>query len=312
MSSQVVTPLVLIAFNRPALLRQQLGIVRKFFTGPIYVVIDGPRANRLGECEKVEEVVELVKAMKNEYELYINRSSKNLGCYGRIKSGLDWVFSQVERAIILEDDCMPSPQFFDFVAQMLECYADDRRIYSISGTNLFSESASTNENYFFSRYPNSWGWATWSRAWRNFINSQQEWKLIRSSNDFESLFSKKRSFLYWRKYFDLTYSGKIDSWFYRWMLSCWMQNALAIYPPHNLIANLGDDEDATNTRNYRLLNKDISQIDPEWQHPKYLVNNQRFDDFLEDNVYSKNAFARLVWLKQRGWNVLWRHFRGAD
>jgi len=42
-------------------------------------------------------------------------SEKNLGCKIRISSGLNWVFSKVDHAIILEDDCIPDPSFFSFV-----------------------------------------------------------------------------------------------------------------------------------------------------------------------------------------------------
>ena len=48
-----------------------------------------------------------------------------MGCKKRISSGLDWVFNQVERAIILEDDCKPAESFFRFCDELLELYKDD-------------------------------------------------------------------------------------------------------------------------------------------------------------------------------------------
>lgn len=298
------TPLVLIAFNRPNLLRQQLEIVRESFNGPIYAIVDGPRADRPGENEQVAEVVSLVQGLRKDYNVQINQSFENLGCYKRIKTGLDWVFSQVDRAIILEDDCIPSPQFFAFASEMLDRYSADERVYSIAGTNLFPRYDHQSDSYFFSRYPNSWGWATWSRAWNNFIDSEKEWKMVRASRNFESLFSKKRGFIYWKKIFDLTYSGKIDSWFYRWMLSCWMQNASSIYPAQNLIVNLGDDDKATNTKNYVLLMKKHGKLNHKLSRPACHIINHEFDELLEDNVYSKKISARLVWLRSRGLKII--------
>ena len=54
-----------------------------------------------------------------------------------ISSGLDWVFHHVERAIILEDDCVPDPSFFSFCEELLERYSDEPRPVSmISGDNF--------------------------------------------------------------------------------------------------------------------------------------------------------------------------------
>jgi len=41
----------------------------------------------------------------------------------RVSSGIDWVFEQVEEAIILEDDCLPDPSFFRFCQEMLERFS---------------------------------------------------------------------------------------------------------------------------------------------------------------------------------------------
>ena len=42
----------------------------------------------------------------------INYADENLGCRKRISSGISWVFSETEEAIILEDDCIPDLAFF--------------------------------------------------------------------------------------------------------------------------------------------------------------------------------------------------------
>ena len=58
-----------------------------------------------------------------------------MGCAKRIVSGLDWVFSRVDRAIILEDDCLAHPDFFRFCEELLTRYEDNERIMQICGTN---------------------------------------------------------------------------------------------------------------------------------------------------------------------------------
>jgi hypothetical protein len=44
----------------------------------------------------------------------------NLGVGRRIATGLDWVFDQVDRAIVLEDGCVPHPSFFGFCQELLD------------------------------------------------------------------------------------------------------------------------------------------------------------------------------------------------
>lgn len=301
MAKQSETPLVLIAFNRPNLLRKQLEIVQGSFKGPIYAIIDGPRSDRAGEIKQVEEVAELLERFGGNFELYVNRCHDNLGCYQRIKSGLDWVFSRVDRAIILEDDCMPNPQFFTFAAEMLMKYADDDQLYSVSGTNLFPSLSPPDQTYFFSRYHNCWGWATWARAWQHFIDDEAEWRKIRNSRVFLKSFRHFRSYLYWRKIFDLTYQLRINSWFYRWMLTCWVRKGFCIVPERNLITNLGDGEDASHTAGFTFLNRDTGSITSAIQHPPAAthVANNLYDKELEDKMYSKSTVERMKWIANR-------------
>lgn len=296
MIRQSETPLVLIAFNRPNLLRQQLEIVRESFNGSIYAIIDGPRAHRTREKEQVAEVVALIDELSKYYKIHINQSPDNLGCYRRIKSGLDWVFSEVDRAIILEDDCMPSCQFFSFAGEILEHYAEDDRVYSISGTNLFPEMSPPDQRYFFSRYHNCWGWATWARAWRGFIDSESEWREIRDSAIFRGTFRNYRSFWYWRRILDATYGGKINSWAYRWMLSCWMQSGLSVVFKGNLIKNIGGGSSATRTKSSSHIGKEIDALPSSIAPPVHAVANYPYDEAFEDTVFSKSVKNRLGWL----------------
>lgn len=290
------TSLVLVAFNRPDLLQQQLAIVRSCHRGPIYAIVDGSREGRLGESERVRKVIQLLEGLRDQFEVEINCSDSNLGCYRRIKSGLDWVFSKTDRAIILEDDCMPSPQFFEFAEEMLERYASNERIYSISGTNLFPNFSPEEQRFFFSRYNNCWGWATWSRAWNDFLDSPETWRTIRKTRIFRGMFRDLRSFLYWRRIFDLTYSGKINSWAYRWKLSSWMQNGLTLYPAVNLITNVGDGDEATHTATSPQTHQKIGVFKDELYDPIYVIPDCMFDQKIEDMVYSKTFVNRLLWL----------------
>ena len=48
-----------------------------------------------------------------------NFSDKNMGLKNRVSSGIDWVFDHCDKAIILEDDCIPNPEFLTSVTAFL-------------------------------------------------------------------------------------------------------------------------------------------------------------------------------------------------
>jgi hypothetical protein len=60
------------------------------------------------------EIREIVSQIDWPCEVQRHYADQNLGLKKRVSSGLDWVFSQVESAIILEDDCLPNQSFFKF------------------------------------------------------------------------------------------------------------------------------------------------------------------------------------------------------
>ena len=80
-------------------------------------------------------------------------------------SGENKVF-EAERAIILEDDCIPEAEFFPWVEKMLDRYKDEDRVLSVGGTNLRPKLCNQNEDAVFSKYAMIWGWATWRREWK--------------------------------------------------------------------------------------------------------------------------------------------------
>src|SRR5688500_1998308 len=130
------TPVAFIVFNRPDLTMRVFEAIRHARPQKLFIIADGPRnSEERSRCEHTRRVVERV-----DWPCTVERnySEQNMGCRNRIVSGLDWIFSQVEEAIILEDDCLPAPDFFAFCAELLQRYRGDDRIMHITGTNFSS------------------------------------------------------------------------------------------------------------------------------------------------------------------------------
>ena len=132
------TPVALFVFNRPATTRKIFEAVANVRPAKLLLVADGPRPGKPGESELCQQVRQIIGRVDWPCEVLTNFADKNLGCRERMISGLNWVFSHVEEAILLEDDCLPHPSFFPFCQQLLERYRGDSRVAYISGDNLIA------------------------------------------------------------------------------------------------------------------------------------------------------------------------------
>ena len=120
------------------------------------------------------------------------------------------MFSLVEQAIILEDDCIPHPDFFSFCEELLKRYQDKPQIMSISGEGGLSLSTQ-HISYGFSRYPLSWGWATWRRAWQQYDPLMSQWPVLRESDWLHNLLQDPYATDYWFKIFQSNHKT-LENW----------------------------------------------------------------------------------------------------
>jgi len=123
----MTVPVAIVFFNRIEPLKQLIERLVEVKPPKIYLISDGARDGRAGEAEKVAECREFMSKFSWTCEVKSNFAEKNMGCRARVTSGLDWVFEHEDRAIILEDDCIPEPEFFPWVEKMLERYKDNGR-----------------------------------------------------------------------------------------------------------------------------------------------------------------------------------------
>lgn len=241
------TPVAFLIFNRPDTTATVFAAIAKARPATLLVIADGPRASRQGEEELCAAARAVIGRVDWPCRVLTNFSDHNLGCRRRVSSGIDWVFSLVEEAIFLEDDCVPDPTFFPFCEEMLERYRSDTRVMHIGGTNFQGAARVGEESYYFSRHVHVWGWASWRRAWRHYDVNMSAWTWARAKGrvfDILSTPAERRAF---RSLFDRVARREIDTWDSQWTVACRAQNALSIVPSRNLISNIGFRGDATHT-----------------------------------------------------------------
>ena len=292
------TPVAVIIFNRPdktKLLYKNLNIYKP---DTLFIISDGPRKNILNDKEKVKKTREVFKNISWKCKVLTNYSEKNLGTRDRIVSGINWVFQKVEEAIILEDDCIPSKEFFPFMEQMLNKYRANLKIGSVCGSNHFNFKQKNKESYFFSKYQNCWGWATWKNRWQKFDNNLKTLDRAKKNKLLKLYLGSYRAYLYWHWILDKVKNKKIDSWAYIWAYTGFIKKYFHIIPKKSLIKNVGYDSSATHTKKLKDKLKVSSNFKFRFPliHPSKITVNNYYDQCCEDKIYSKSLKSRLSWV----------------
>lgn len=295
------TPVAFFIFNRPANTERVFEIIAQARPTQLLVIADGPRVDRPHEAERCAQTRAIIERVDWECEVLTNYSDINLGCKQRIASGLDWVFEQVESAIILEDDCLPHPSFFAYCSDLLKRYQADERISFISGLNYGYEPENHPNDYYFSYFASIWGWATWRRAWRRYDREMSTWPEFRNGEWLASILHSEKAIAYWREIFDKTYAGEIDTWDYQWVYSNWVHGALGIAPRVNLISNIGFGPDATHTfdTTSQEANRRVEALALPMAHPPFVLRHAVADRNIEKRMYRVPPLPERIRRKYR-------------
>jgi hypothetical protein len=294
---QVISPVLFVIFNRPDTAKHVFAEIKKQKPKYLFIASDGPRNDKPGEAATVNDLRNsLINQIDWDCELKTLFRKENIGCGLGVSTAITWFFDNVEQGIILEDDCVPLPGFFEFCDEMLNYYKDNDRIYEISGTNLQGGNIRSNGSYYFSKYGGIWGWATWARAWRHFSYEMENYDQFVKEKRIEKIFTDKKQQKYWIE--TLNKASKLGSWWdYQWVYSFWSHNGICIVPNVNLIKNIGFDNEGTHTlgepNGYTKLAKGGSLI--EIRHPQDLKVNIKADSFLFKQFINPPLMKRIYW-----------------
>jgi hypothetical protein len=288
------TPVVLIVFNRPEPTLRVFEAIAKARPSRLLIIADGPRPDRPEESDLCAEVRQIVARIDWPCKVDTNFAAENMGCRRRVISGLNWVFSLVNEAIILEDDCLPDQSFFQYCSELLERYRDNEKIGMIAGFN-FEGSFPHSCSYYFSPLAPIWGWATWRRSWQQYDEEMNGWPEAKQNGMLRRLFPNGRVIAYWERMFDRMVDGiGPNTWDYQWVYTSWTRNWLNIVPATNLIQNIGFGHDATHTiKSDPLAAIPADRIRFPLHHPSTIVPSQARTMKLQKQVYVSSLFKRI-------------------
>lgn len=294
------TPVVFIVFNRPDLTARVFERIAEIRPRTLYVIADGPRADRPEDASLCAETRKVVEHVDWPCEVIRDYAEANLGCGQRIASGLGNAFDRLEQAIILEDDCLPDLSFFAYCAELLEHYRDRPEVMSITGELDSRIRPARGESYFFTSLPRIWGWATWARAWRGYDFEMRDWPGRRPEflARLAGYYKDGRPLC---RRMDKVVENRIDTWDYQWWYHVFKNEGLCVNPRLNLITNIGFDERGTHmtTEGGRDRSVETVALSTPLVHPA----NVRLDPRL-DRRFFRERFGQPLWW--RAWRALGR------
>lgn len=278
--------ILFIIFNRPDTTKRVWDALSEAKPPRIYIAADGPRPGRESDKQKCEETRSITENINWDCEVKRLYRDSNLGCGKGISEAISWFFRHEEMGIIIEDDIVPHPDFYDYCDTMLEKYKDDNAIQQIAGHNAFYGGYTSNVSYYKSSLFHMWGWATWRRVWNTYEYDTS--KIER--NQFEySLFARDLSIKckrYWMYVFDMMRNHKADDiWDFQFYFNQIMNKRYSIVSYKNLTRNIGFNQDATHT-----TKENIKESIHEAQSPFPIVfpNGEDCYDYEADLAFAKN------------------------
>lgn len=243
-------PVVLFLFKRKDTLVEILGRIRTAAPKKMYLLADGPRDAL--EKEMTDEVRNHVISLIDwDCEVIKRFADKNQGVYENIGRGANWVLSQEENAIFLEDDNLPEVTFFEYCKEMLEHYKTDTRILWICGTNYLKSYKEPNgASYVFTQHLLPCGWATWSDKFNKFYDgdlnllSDFSMKAIKQNYTDKNLYDQDKDVVLKTKRL-LKKAKATASWDRQMLFSLRVNGLYGISPIENQIRNIGADHLST-------------------------------------------------------------------
>ena len=282
---------LIIGFNRPDFTQSVLSVVGDQSPPAVYIALDGARRGNSRDRLACQLVREVAHKFSPECPVHYLFHEENLGTGVAVPTAISWFFAHEDQGIILEDDCIPTPDFFQFAGELLQKYIHKTDVMMISGNSFEFDDHLLPSEYTFARNAHIWGWATWRRAWNMYDHSMAEWPSLRKTDWLLDVCNgHKDAVRYWKWIFDETRNDKIDAWDYRWWYSMWKNAGFSIVPPLNLVENVGFDQRSTHTTEMPEWFRNIPREALSFPliHPSLVARNEAAERWIDVHRFSTN------------------------
>jgi hypothetical protein len=238
-------PVALFCFKRPDLTANVFRAICEYEPRALHVFLDAARPNVPGELQLVEEVKQMFKAVGHTFPIIHHFAEENLGIQESFHRGLLAMAQAHEKFIVLEDDCLPNQEFFDFMTDCLSYFGPSSSVGMVQGLNLNPFSRAMRVRGYLSSRMKIWGWGTWRESVSGFDPSEKPWLHDDASGVLKRAgwnFIERKRFLEALESID-----ELGTWDYQWVYHLLRQGKYSVSPAGNFIVNLGFGEDSIHT-----------------------------------------------------------------
>ena len=206
----------------------------------IHFFIDGPKSDN--DKQQQVYVNKIIEAFAERHSnCTVHFAKTNQGLRKSVILGLQSIFSKYSSMIMVEDDLILSSDFLEYMKLLLETFADDPRIGSISGFRESRFHPHIKKDLVAARRHSCWGWATWRDRW-NEISWEEVVDDMQFSRDLDLLGT-----IGWdlKQIYIEQHKGNISSWSISFDVHAARHGWRAIQPRFTLVENSGMDGSGT-------------------------------------------------------------------
>lgn len=237
----VNTPVLFETFARPDYARQAFDAIKRAKPRILYFYSNKARLDRPDEVRRNEEIRAYVKEIDWECDLHTFFRDEYVDVFTSLWGSLDWFFNNVKEGIVIEEDVVTCPAFYNYMSTLLEKYRDNNKVWIISGNNALPQYTPSGMSYFFSRFADIYGWASWSDRWHALDREMTEWPSFSKSKAYHDYYSSFIQRRLQKIYYNQVYNNKdkFHSWDIVFNYSMALNMAYCITPYTNLSADIG-------------------------------------------------------------------------
>ena len=275
-------PIVIFAYNRPShFKRVMIALQNNKIKNKIYLFLDGPKNNndKILQKDILGSITKVGKFNKfGNRQIKVFRNIKNLGLAKSVLKGLDKVSKIHKSFIVLEDDVIPYSNMVPFFSKCIKTYEKEKKVAALCGYQFinFEKKSKVLQTKILKHFI-PWGWATWSKNWKDFrknslqtLNKKNYNKIPKFIQSLKkNLIKKGNSKNYWSLGF-MTYNYIVNKYY--------------IFPNNSLVKNIGFDGSGTNslvTNDLYVLEKNVKKI----KYNKVLINKS--DEIKQEKLLKK-------------------------
>ena len=259
----------------------------------VYLHVDGGTTD--GEKADVARTIEVATNYKKQwdFDIRIATQKENIGCAVSMISSLNTIFHNEKQLTVLEDDCIPTADFFYFIDASFQEIGKNPKI-GISCGVQFAPVSLTQGDWLLSQYPFNWGWGITKFNWELLSTTITKHEKLKS---IESQISREEC-TYWNAGCRRALAGFTDVWDTLLVREMIRHDSFAILPGVNLVRNVGNDEHALHTQGeQQWTNFPTGKFSGYKTKPNFDV---QFDKWARSQFYriSKRHFfsTKITWL----------------